>query len=624
MENVTIPWPDWEAVRKIGSGSFGSVYEIERKDRYGHAEKSALKVISIPKEDNEIDTFFASGYDEKTLTLEYDRKLEKVINEYVLMSELKAHPNIVKVEDRKAVRQENGIGWHVYIRMELLKSLLKELRKKEMSEADILKLGKDLCSALSACHEKNIIHRDIKPQNIFVTEYGDYKLGDFGVARTMMHTTNATMTGTLNYIAPEVYKNEKYGREADIYSLGLVMYWLLNDGKMPFEPENKLSRAEDIEKALVKRMKGTEPIPEPKRGSTALKKAVLKALSYNPADRYHSAADMLADMEGSTLQKEPVHAEEPTEPPVKPIEEPGSYIFFSPAEDIDAPVSEDKDDPYVRTYSKTMGAEWSESEPDCPRTDDVLPPAAEIRIESDVSSESGAETPSSDNPGGFQNLKLIPDKKDDSAPLIKDLGISCRDDQIIMLAEGFMKIYEPPRALPMMIVTPEMTKSVISVYSPVNGKLSLSVGLDEYLYTIEMNNGASVLITYHANIGNAREKVEVYRKNDYVKAGELLFTIKTPEDAYWRDELTMTLINSSRFGVTFAPYMTRLLSAGWNIAKVYQLPEEKKEDIENAVAEVSSADKKNNIVLFVILGLAVLFIAFLIWYAYSGGQIQSS
>lgn len=298
MSDIKIPWPDWEVKRRIGNGSYGSVFEIERTDRFGNTEKSALKVISIPREESEIEMFLDTGYDEQSLTTEYEQRLEKIISEYVLMSQLRGHPNIVAVEDRSTVLQDNQIGWDVYIRMELLTPLLKNLRKNSLSEEEIVKLGSDLCMALIACHEKNIIHRDIKPANIFVSEYGVYKLGDFGVAKVMSHTTNATMTGTLEYLAPEVYKNEKYGKEADIYSLGLVLYWLLNNRRMPFEPIDRPPTYNDREEAHQKRMEGAE-IPEPLNGSNTLKKAILKAVSFRVADRFHNAKDMMDALNAS-------------------------------------------------------------------------------------------------------------------------------------------------------------------------------------------------------------------------------------------------------------------------------------------------------------------------------------
>ena len=292
MTDLNIPWRDWKAVRRIGNGSFGSVYEIERQDGFGHTEKAALKVISIPKEESEIDSLMANGYDANSITEYFRTSLNNIMNEYAMMAALKSHSNIVSCEDRTAVRKANGIGWDVYIRMELLTPFTKEIKEKEISVEETVKVGKDLLKAISACHEKKIIHRDIKPENIFVTEYGEYKLGDFGVARIMSHTTNATKTGTPYYMAPEVDNNEKYGKEADIYSLGMVLYWLLNNRRLPFEPTDHLPLPSEKDKAYKTRISGKE-VPEPLNGSSELKKVIRKALAYDPKKRYRTAEEML-------------------------------------------------------------------------------------------------------------------------------------------------------------------------------------------------------------------------------------------------------------------------------------------------------------------------------------------
>lgn len=86
-----------------------------------------------------------------------------------------------------------------------------------------------MCRALAACEKQNIIHRDIKPQNILVSENRTYKLADFGIAKVSEKTGSGTMAGTNGYIAPEVANRQKYGKEVDIYSLGMVLYWLMND-----------------------------------------------------------------------------------------------------------------------------------------------------------------------------------------------------------------------------------------------------------------------------------------------------------------------------------------------------------------------------------------------------------
>ena len=213
------------------------------------------------------------------------------------MKELQGQSNIVSCDDFKVVPHENGIGGDIFIRMELLTSLAQVLRKKEkLSEQEIIKLGKDISHALILCESKNIIHRDIKPANIMVSQFGDYKLGDFGVSKIMNHTTYATKMGTQEYQAPEVVHMEKYGHTADIYSLGITLYWLLNNRRMPFIDANGKITAELKDEAMDRRYRG-EKLPAPKNGSDELKRIVLKACAYQPENRYASAQEMYDALE---------------------------------------------------------------------------------------------------------------------------------------------------------------------------------------------------------------------------------------------------------------------------------------------------------------------------------------
>ena len=291
FENIRLPWPEWEIVKYLGGGAYGVVYEIERNIS-GIQEKAALKIVSRPKDNSEIESYYDNGYDEASIISSYESEIRNYIKEYKLMKELQGQSNIVSCDDFKVVPHENGIGGDIFIRMELLTSLAQVLRKKEkLSEQEIIKLGKDISHALILCESKNIIHRDIKPANIMVSQFGDYKLGDFGVSKIMDHTTYATKMGTQEYQAPEVVHMEKYGHTADIYSLGITLYWLLNNRRMPFIDANGKITAELKDEAMDKRYRG-EKLPAPKNGSDELKRIVLKACAYRSENRYASAQEM--------------------------------------------------------------------------------------------------------------------------------------------------------------------------------------------------------------------------------------------------------------------------------------------------------------------------------------------
>ena len=287
----------WHITEQIGEGSYGRVYIIERHE-LGQIYKSALKAITVPGSQDEIRSSMSDGMTMEDVTGYYKNVANNIINEFILMSKLKGNSHIVSYEDHIIIEHEDDIGWDILIRMELLTPLVELTAKSQMDETEVIKLGVDLCKALELCRMYDIIHRDIKPENIFISANGDYKIGDFGVAKTIEKTKmGLSRKGTYLYMAPEIYSSRPYGPTVDIYSLGIVMYKLLNENRLPFLPEYpKPITPIDKEEALHKRLKGTD-IPEPKNGSRKLRKIVLKACAYKPEDRYSSAEEMRKDLE---------------------------------------------------------------------------------------------------------------------------------------------------------------------------------------------------------------------------------------------------------------------------------------------------------------------------------------
>ncbi len=288
---------EWSIVREIGEGSFGKVFEIERRD-FGYTYKAALKAITIPQSRSEIERIADDGMGPESVTAYFRGFVQELVEEFRIMSKLKGESNIVSYEDHRVIEHTDEIGWDVFIRMELLTPLTKYAKEHGISRADVIRLGIDICSALELCRKNNIIHRDIKPENIFVSENGKFKLGDFGIAKTVEKTTGGlSKKGTYTYMAPEVYKGEAYGASVDIYSLGIVLYRFMNNNRAPFLPPYPTPiKYADRESSMNRRMDG-ETIPAPANADEALSRVILKACAYSPKDRYLSPSDMRRDLE---------------------------------------------------------------------------------------------------------------------------------------------------------------------------------------------------------------------------------------------------------------------------------------------------------------------------------------
>ena len=290
-------WHGWTVDAFIGEGSYGKVYKLTKKE-YGHTYESALKVISIPQNHSEIETIRSEGMSEESVTSYFRSKVEDLVSELAIMSELKGHSNIVSYEDHFVEKDKDSPRWNIYLRMELLTPLLEYIKENDYNTCDVIELGIDICKALELCEKYNIIHRDIKTGNIFVSKQGSYKLGDFGIARKLeTESSEMSKKGTTSFMAPEVYRGMIYDLTADIYSLGIVLYRLLNYNRNPFLPQYpEPIRYLDNQEATNKRMSGEALLP-PINASNDLAEIVLKACSYRPESRYQNASEMRLALE---------------------------------------------------------------------------------------------------------------------------------------------------------------------------------------------------------------------------------------------------------------------------------------------------------------------------------------
>jgi serine/threonine protein kinase len=282
----------WRVESLISEGNFEKVYKIS-KEEHGCIVLATLKVISVPHSSAEIHQLMSEGMDEGDISQYLDKALQDIMN-VNFVNEFNGTSNIVSCENFQIIKKKDEFS--VLIRMELLESLENIRMLRRLDEAEVAKLGIDICKALELLAKNNTIHRDVKPDNIMMSKNGDYKLSDFGVAQLYKPQILFRMD-TPDYMSPEVFRGQEFGASAGIYSLGLVLYHLMNNGQLPFISDNakSISRS-DREAALVRRMKG-EAIPPPAYASEEMAHIILKACAYDSGQRYQSAIEMRSDLE---------------------------------------------------------------------------------------------------------------------------------------------------------------------------------------------------------------------------------------------------------------------------------------------------------------------------------------
>lgn len=257
----------------LASGNMSNVYEAEDKDL---SRKVAVKILSSDLSKN-----------------------PDFIQRFRLEAQAVAglrHPNIVDVHD------QGKDGDSYYIVMEYVKgqTLFDILRGNgKLSDLQTKSIICNIAEGLAAIHSHNIVHQDIKPGNILVSEQGEIKLADFGIAhfvpleKSLTNPQNPdkqdTVIGTVAYFSPEQAKGEEVDARSDLYSLGIVMYEMLT-GKVPFEgatpvevAQKHLHQEPDLAHAI----------------GTSLKNVILKLLAKDPTQRYQSAQNLLADFKSS-------------------------------------------------------------------------------------------------------------------------------------------------------------------------------------------------------------------------------------------------------------------------------------------------------------------------------------
>ena len=283
----------WYVLQEIGRGSYGTVYKIFKTEN-GKKEYSALKHIHIgPIYDSDKLLAIGDAYQYYKSIFEETRKRIELVRS------LNGNANIVPIEEYVSYGSEDGLSWDILIRMKLLIPITDHFVNNPPSENDIRKLGMDICSALEACESKNIAHLDVKANNIYINDLGNYMLGDFGAAKVedIEREQSTLILEDLALAAPEdEHMSRSRHMSADLYSLGMMLYQYLNDNKAPFVSNDKIPYTYSLRERAI--LQSGEPILPPRNASSDFAKVILKAVAHSPNERYASATDMKYALEG--------------------------------------------------------------------------------------------------------------------------------------------------------------------------------------------------------------------------------------------------------------------------------------------------------------------------------------
>lgn len=394
----------YTVTERLGSGAFGTVYKAIKSNASGQYVR-ALKHITIPTEKQYNSVLNSMGGDVSKANSYFMQMLNSIVSEIRILNGLseKGVQHIVRYYENDILTSESPRRYDIFILMEYLTPLEDYIDSKNFLVRDVIKLGEDILYGLKSCHDNGIIHRDIKDENIFVSDSDEYKIGDFGVSKVLKDSSKAeSLKGTPNFLAPEVYLGkEGYTKSVDLYSLGIVLYRLLNYGRNPFLPRfPEQYFAQDEDEAFEKRMRGEVP-DLPALGGEEIGRVIVKAISNN-FERFQTADDFINALEAA-------------------IDNTPSEIFNERIK-ITTPSHVSKDKQIEKQYGATIGEESPQSNPEEYTEDNN-----NVSLNKHLFDSIG-EVPSTDIPESDSDVKPEQTEKKDG---IEDAGFTTINKKVV-------------------------------------------------------------------------------------------------------------------------------------------------------------------------------------------------
>lgn len=276
-----------EVVKNVSIRGGTSVYLV-RSTRT--QQTYILKHISVPESQRQVDALIYTG---AAATKEDAQKYyEQVVADYQAeletLEQLSSSPNLDCYRSYQIAPKDDGVGYDVYLLAENRKTLVDYLAENAVTHLTALNLGLDLCNALIDLRAAGLVHRDVKPSNIYLSAQGHFVLGDLGIAKIEELKYCSMPEHMLSpYSAPELFSLVgSIDKTTDIYSAGLILYRIFNGSHGPFEDEQTTAKAAD------KRRVTGEALPAPMYADYEMAEIILKACAFAPADRYQTPDEL--------------------------------------------------------------------------------------------------------------------------------------------------------------------------------------------------------------------------------------------------------------------------------------------------------------------------------------------
>lgn len=279
----------------------------------GSDQKYIIKIISVPSSQNQVKALQLAGVikDDTEAEAYFQQRAADTEQEIGVLQQLARQDGFFACDGYQRVPMEDGIGFDIYLRTPYKRTLARQFDKKPLTHLDALNLGLDLCAALTVCRRSGYLFANLKPSNIFITENGEYKIGDLGFIRLagLKYATLAEQYIS-PYTPPEITDSLSSPNEtADLYALGMILYQIYNGGVLPEQ--------------------GEEPLPHPQYADEELSEIIMKAICKDPAERWQDPAQMGQSLV-SYMQKNGA-SDSPIIPPPEP-EEPEEAVVSEETE----------------------------------------------------------------------------------------------------------------------------------------------------------------------------------------------------------------------------------------------------------------------------------------------------